>query len=321
MYCRLGDIIFESLIGFESIQDKRETSYVEHPVIIGKSLLQKTGEKLIEFSGVINFHVGFCNPEEQYRKLNDARIAGKELTFIYGNGFVEGDFVITTLERTINQTDKNGNFVSITCNISLKEFISSNDTALQQERDKTKAFAISSNRPLPANSDVRVDNPSLRAMNSNKEASQAAEKINVASETINNKTNNANTAPPISKAQAFMDNLSVFVNQTNIQLTKCQTTLSSLTALIGLYPKLAIQSPTLTTVIANSNTAISALLSQLTVLGNLPTTISDIPTAQNVLNQAFITTNLVRDFSNSVKELNKASSKIAVALALKMNLK
>jgi hypothetical protein len=321
MYAQLGSIVFEALKGFDSLSDTRETLYAEHALIKGKPLLQRVGESLTEFTGSIHFHVGFCNPEDEYKKLNDARQNGEILPFIYGNSFIEGDFVITTLGRVINQTDTLGNFIDITCDITLREFISSNSDAIQKERDKSNAFAISSNRPLPSNPNTQPDNPSLSVMNENNKVGIAGTNVNSENKKLNNKILGENTNPPISKAQLFVDSIPVYTQKINAQLTTANVSLSSLTNLISLYPKILIESPSLNTVIVNSQNSIIALTNQNTILSGLPTTISTVPTALSVLNQLFITTNLTIAFIQTIKDLNDANSKIAVALTFKKNLK
>ena len=321
MYAQLGNIVFDALKGFDSLSDKRETVYAEHSLINGKPLLQRIGESLIEFSGSIHFHVAFCNPEDEFKKLNDARQNGEILPFIYGNSFIEGDFVITSIERTINQTDSKGNFVSINCNLTLREFINSNSANIQQQRDKSNAFAISSNRPLPSKPSALNDNPSLAVMDANKKAGQASNNTLKSNTKINADVNNANSAPPISKAQKFVDSIPKYTVAINAQLTTAQIALSSITNLISLYPKILVEQPILTTLITNSQNSISALQTQNSILGSLPTTITTPTMALSVLNQLFITTNLTIVFVKTIKDLNSANSKIALALATKKNLK
>lgn len=317
MYAQLGDIVFEGVNSFSTLSDKRETVYVEHALIQGKPLLQKVGENLTEFTFEISFHVGFCDPETEFKKLNDARHFGTIMPFIFGNGFIHGTYVITTIDRSWNQTDKLGNIVSITCNITLKEFITSSIVGVRVARDRSNAFAVSSNRPLPSNPNAVVDNPSLSVMNENKVSSQASDAVNLETTNLNNKVNNANSAPPISKAQAFVDQIPTYTQKINAQLTIAQISLSSITNLLSLYSGLGVESPTLGTTVTSSQTAISALQTQNSVLGSLPSTISDVPTAISVLNELLVTTNLVVAFAKTIKDLKDANSKIAIALATK----
>lgn len=317
MYAQLGNIVFEALKGFESLSDKRETQYAEHALIKGKPLLEKVGESLIEFSGSISFHVAFCNPEDEYKKLNDVRISGEVLPFIYGNSFIEGDFVLTTLERTFNQTDSKGNFISITCNIVLKEFISLNTSNLQQERDKANAFAISANRPLPANPNTQPANPSLAVAINTANVSKSLDAVNSETNNLNKTVNNANSAPPISKAQAFLDKIPTYTQKINSQLTIAQTSLAQLTNLLSLYSSLGVLSPDLATTVTNANSAISSLQTQNSIIASLPNPVTTIPTAISVLNELLITTNLVLAFEQTIKDLKVANSKIVIALATK----
>ena len=126
-----------------------------------------------------NDNKGDIIPSFQYGDPeNPTTYPGKNWNFVFSNGRNEGDFVLTSLERTINQTDGEGNFIDITCNIVLKEFANANSNNRQLEQDRKKAFAVSSNRPLPANSDVVPVNPALNVTQENLKVQQWMDSIN-----------------------------------------------------------------------------------------------------------------------------------------------
>lgn len=317
MYAKLGDIEFDNLLGFEALSDKRATTYAQQPVIQGKPRLDRTGEELVQFQMTFELHVAFCNPEDEYAKLNDARVAGTVLPFVYGNGFIEGDFVITSIERTFNKTDKIGNLEWITINVTLLEFISGQSAATQQARDKSNAFAISSNRPLPSNPNTKPDNPALDVMFANKDAGQAKNKFQKLTDDVNNASAVASTSPPISNAQAFVDQIPTYIQRNNAQLTKASVALAQIQNLIGLYSSLLVEQPALSGLVTGAQNAITALQNENTILGTLPTTITSVPQATAALGELANLTILTVNFAKTITDLNSANASIAKALTVK----
>lgn len=320
MYAKLGDIEFKELMGFDSLSDARETTYAQHPLLNGKPILDRTGEGLIEFTMNVTYHVGFCNPEDEFAKLNDARAAGTVLPFVYGNGFIEGDFVITKLDRTINKTDNSGNLEWISVAISLLEYISGNTAATQQARDKANAFAVSSNRPLPSNPNTQPVNPALDVMNENQNTVQATNEIANMTDTVNASVNAATSSPPISLAQKFVDQLPAYTDKATDKSAEANDALTKLQSLVSLYPNLATEQPQLSSLITNSKTVITSLNNEITVLGGLPSTISNVGQANTALDELANLTIIISDLISAVKSLKSANATIAKALVTKKDL-
>lgn len=320
MYAKLGDIVFENLVGFEAMSDKRATNYAQQPVIDGKPRLDRTGEELTQFTITFNLHIAFCNPEDEYAKLNNARIAGTVLPFIYGNGFIEGDFVISTIERTFNKTDKIGNLEWITVTVTLLEFVSGNTAAAQQERDKSNAFAISTNRPLPSNPNTQPDNPALDVMNANKDGKQATSKFDQLTKKIKQTSDIATSSPPISTAQAFVDEIPNFVQKNNEQLTKANVAMSQINTLVTQHTNITTESPGIPAAITGGQNATAALSAMNTTLGTVPATITSVPMATAALGVLANLLTLKDNFVKAMADLNNAMSAIARAIALKKDL-
>lgn len=315
MYAQLGNIRFETLIGYDSLEFKRSTNYTEHSLINAKNNLQPVGEALTECSFTINFHVQFCIPEVEIEKLESARRKSIVLPFIFGNGLNKGNFLITEAVEAINQTDPLGNYISVSYNVTLKEYVNE-----QLDQDVSSAFAVTSNRPLPINIDLPVSNPALSAMNSNKEAQQISSAITEENQAIANNVDLANSAPPISKAQKFVDSIPSYVIKNNALITKSQVALSGINNLMAQYSGIIQISPTLPIVVSSCQAVLVSLQNQNNTLSGLPTSIPDVITANTVLNELISTTSLVQDVNQNFAELNKANSKIAIALATKKNL-
>ena len=91
----------------------------------------------------MRFHVGFpCIPTEEVAKLKSSRDEGEVLTLSWGNGKIEGTYVITELSETIEDQDKQGNIFSIVVNCVLREFSTANRLQQQQDENRKKAAAV-----------------------------------------------------------------------------------------------------------------------------------------------------------------------------------
>lgn len=147
MYSQLGNIVFEQLVGFDSWQRKNEAVIPEHPLLEGKPRLQKTGQKLKQHDVTIQFHSMFCTPEVELNALNIACENGEVMPFVNGTGEYLGDFVITSINEDMKQTDAIGNIILISVSFSLLEFIVQNKITDKERQAKKKGFANTANSP------------------------------------------------------------------------------------------------------------------------------------------------------------------------------
>ncbi|MDM7320225.1 MAG: phage tail protein [Fervidobacterium sp.] len=135
MYAQLGDIKFELITYYNSLEESLSVNYAEHNVIEGKPRLQFIGDNLETIKISLNFHASFCKPEEELKKLKEAMLKHEALPFVFGNGLFKGKYVITELTGTQIQTFKDGTVMSITANITLKEWVE--DKALEIKKAET----------------------------------------------------------------------------------------------------------------------------------------------------------------------------------------
>lgn len=322
MYASLGDIfIFEGVKSFNSLSDKRETKYARQALISGKPNPQRGNDELIEFSMSILFNRAFCVPEEEWLRLENARVKGEIMPFIYGNGYKEGDFVITTLERTINQTDGIGNFVDITVNIGLLEFPAANSAAKQLEQDKKNAFAISSNRPLPANTVTQPENPALNVCQENQKNNYAVNSIDDRSNALNEKVEAITNVDPdqqlIDRAQKFVDSIGTYSQKINDQVSEANNSLGSINSLISAHASLTGEAPTLPAKITAVQGSLTAISVQLVALGSLPSIIGNITDANTAINAMTNTLNLIKTLKDNTALLNTANVALVKAVATK----
>ena len=122
MFAQLGDIQFDLITYFDGISDTVNYNYAEHERINNKTLLQFMGENLQEFTIKLNLHSNFCVPEEEILKIRTEAKLGKPLKFIKGNGEYVGAFVISGIQKSIEQASPEGDIISIQVELKLREY-------------------------------------------------------------------------------------------------------------------------------------------------------------------------------------------------------
>lgn len=147
MYAQLGSIVFEGLIGFDSLQRDIEIRYADQELMNRKPSTDHTGQELTELKISIKFHVSFCHPETELQRLIDLAESATVVPLILGNGRIIGDFTIRKISERPQQTDKTSNYTEVIVSVDLKEYVT-DDKALQQaQAAKLNATAIASNNP------------------------------------------------------------------------------------------------------------------------------------------------------------------------------
>ena len=122
MYAQLGNVRFNLITSFNGFDEAKSYTFAEHQRIENKPRLQYTGESLEALNIKLNFHSGFCNPETEISKLKTLANTHQPQPFILGNGKYIGTYVIQEISSTLEQSDKQGNIISITLSIKLKEW-------------------------------------------------------------------------------------------------------------------------------------------------------------------------------------------------------
>ena len=157
MFAQLGSIPFQGLKGFTQFNESRSTNLAEHSRIEGKPRLQRVGSNLHELSVTVQLHASFCNPEEDFANLDDARETSEILPLILSNGVYVADYVIASIERNVQQTDAQSNIISMTLSMTLKEAYNPSPQQTLATTAKQNAYATSDGgakplrilRPLP----------------------------------------------------------------------------------------------------------------------------------------------------------------------------
>jgi phage protein U len=147
MFAQLGSIIFENLKGFSDFNKTGSAIYAEHALLDGKPRLQRAGTALDVIDLSIKFHVSFCNPAEQLSLLRNAKNNGEILPLVWGNGKVDGSFVITEMTETIEDADSQGNIFSYQVSLTLSEYVTGDKLKQEQEDNKKNAKAVGDKKP------------------------------------------------------------------------------------------------------------------------------------------------------------------------------
>jgi phage protein U len=132
-YASIGDIVFE-ITSYKQHSENQEYIYAKHQTILPPSNLQFMGTELREINIAIRFHREFCNPLEEYKKLQEIAKQGTAQKLIIANTVV-GDFVIKKMNAEFQQIDVWGKPIVIDCNIELLEYI---EKQLEQKNTTTK---------------------------------------------------------------------------------------------------------------------------------------------------------------------------------------
>jgi len=122
-FALLGEIQFELITYFDGLEGRFGSDYAEHALIEGKPRIQWIGDKLDEWTLKLKFHQLYCDPELEVARLQDALEMHEPLPFVLATGEYKGEFVVTEISVTSEQTDLIGTLVSVEASVSLKEHV------------------------------------------------------------------------------------------------------------------------------------------------------------------------------------------------------
>jgi len=154
MYCQLGIIVFDSLNSFITFTQDEEAVLVEHALISRKPRIQGAGQSLQTLTVSMFFHQEFCDVEGQVSDLRKSKDSFEILPLLWGNGRVEGDFVIKQMTVDKVQQDSQGNTYAATVNVILKEWVKENTIDQAQQDAQKNGFATGKKQPAAKSSRV-----------------------------------------------------------------------------------------------------------------------------------------------------------------------
>jgi phage protein U len=161
MLLQLGTYKFEALKLPQSWTIDYGTNYAKVPIIDGKPVVQKTGEKLVEHDITALFADEFCTPKDELDALQKYRRNGTVLQVTGGNGTNYGKYVITDISVIHTRAlDSTGYISAITASIKLLEYNTTKTvTAVSGE-------ALSSNGPYPVEPLDPIETDAISLQNS-----------------------------------------------------------------------------------------------------------------------------------------------------------
>lgn len=102
MYAMLGDVRFETLQSFSSLEAQHSAKFAKHEVLKGRPRLQAMENELTTLKFRLKLHWMLGNPDTAYKGLLAALEAQQAVSLVYGSGRFVGWFVIESLtERTL----------------------------------------------------------------------------------------------------------------------------------------------------------------------------------------------------------------------------
>lgn len=122
MYAMLGDVRFEVLNSFTSLEADHAAAFAKHDVLQGRPRLQAMGNELTTLRFSLKLHWRLGNPDTAYNGLLAAKESQQAQALVYGSGRFVGWFVIERLtERTLMQ-DGRGCTAAREVDVELTEF-------------------------------------------------------------------------------------------------------------------------------------------------------------------------------------------------------
>ena len=117
----LGDITFQAAESPRSLRYSEATEFSQHPKLDRKPTLQRIGESLQSLNLSFRFGIGWGNPDQQLRRLQQARQQAEPMTLVLGAGTIAGNYVIESIDVNVRQTDAEGNLQTIEVAVALIE--------------------------------------------------------------------------------------------------------------------------------------------------------------------------------------------------------
>ena len=123
MYAMLGEVRFELLNSFTSLETQHAANFAKHEVLKGRPRLQALQNELTTLRFSLKLHWRLGNPDTAYKGLLSALEAQQAVSLVYGSGRFVGWFVLERLtERTLIQ-DAQGRTAARELDVELTQFV------------------------------------------------------------------------------------------------------------------------------------------------------------------------------------------------------
>lgn len=148
MYFQIGDIEFNELMGFSSLEINHGAKVAQMPRSNNKARLQQTGVELQGLSISATLHRGFIEPQDIIDRIKSYVEASEVINVIDGNGKFYGRFVILSLKESIETLATDGTKISVAISFDLLEFFEDDKESSESITARNQAAALEENKPF-----------------------------------------------------------------------------------------------------------------------------------------------------------------------------
>lgn len=125
MFASLGGVSFEVIASPDRIATTQRFRYGKVPVIGASPVLQWVYDDLASVTLGIRLHRLWCNPDQETRALNILAETHQPVPFVFGNGTLQGLFVVVGLEVRDQWRSDQGDTVATEATLDLSEWTAS----------------------------------------------------------------------------------------------------------------------------------------------------------------------------------------------------
>lgn len=176
IFAWLGDVPLSTFVYSKQLTQSVGAEYAEHSLILGKPLLQYTGQRLIEQQWEASLSAFVCNVDAEIANLKCMVESGKAYSLAFATGELAGDFIINDLNIDYIQTI-NGITLAAKASFKLKEFIDPDKEAAKQKEAKENATANSNNLPVDTQVEPSESTPKANDVESVRHTPTEADKL------------------------------------------------------------------------------------------------------------------------------------------------
>jgi len=149
IYAYIGSVVLSVLAFYKHTEDNKYV-YADLNTIFAPSSKQFLGTENKEVKVVARWHVNFCNPDEEHKKIQELAETGEKQKLIIGEKVI-GNFVVTHITTDFVKRDAYGKSIFINCEIDLSE---EKTKQLQTRKIRPKAPATTTDKSK-ADADAR----------------------------------------------------------------------------------------------------------------------------------------------------------------------
>lgn len=147
VFAWLGDVPLSTFVYTSELSQSVSVDYAEHALILGKPLLQFTGQRLIEQQWAATLNASVCNVDNEIANLKTMVESGKAYSLAFATGELAGEFVINGLNIDFTQTI-NGLTLAASVSFTLKEYVNPDKEATKLREAKENATANIKRLPI-----------------------------------------------------------------------------------------------------------------------------------------------------------------------------